>query len=138
MKKKPRRPKGTGKLYKVNGIYYFEYKIQGKRKKVSLRTRNNQEAEKKADDLIPLLQSITKEEVVAHVAVARRLAKPEVKVELVDLGDRYVQSPIRPDSGEYTLRLYKSKLDAFIEWGQDEHPRIRDINSVDEMVRGKL
>ena len=75
----------TGKVVKLeigtvyqktaNGGYYFRYQINGQRKAVSLKTKNQKEALKKAQELIPVVKSTTTEMISAHVKHARGLAK---------------------------------------------------------------
>ena len=51
----------TGTVYQTEkgGNYYFRYQIRGDRKCVSLKTRNLDEAVRKAKDLVPIHSSTT-------------------------------------------------------------------------------
>ena len=49
---------GTVYQKEENGIYYFRYQVNGKRKAVSLGTRNRQQAIKEAEKYVPLIQHI--------------------------------------------------------------------------------
>ena len=45
----------TGTVYQKqeNGTYYFRYQLNGQRKAVSLKTKNQKEAVKKAQEFVP-------------------------------------------------------------------------------------
>ena len=53
----------TGTVYQTEkgGNYYFRYQIRGDRKCVSLKTRNFDEAVRKAKDLVPIVQATSVE-----------------------------------------------------------------------------
>ena len=67
----------TGTVYQKEegGTYYFRYQVNHERKCVSLKTQNQEEALKKAKELLPIVQATTAEVISAHVKVARNLAK---------------------------------------------------------------
>ena len=52
---------GTVYQKEENGIYYFRYQVNGKRKAVSLGTRNKQQALKEAEKYVPLIQATSSE-----------------------------------------------------------------------------
>ncbi|MCK4982073.1 MAG: hypothetical protein KAS17_04065 [Victivallaceae bacterium] len=52
---------GTVYQKTANGCYYFRYQINGQRKAVSLQTKNQKEAIKKAKDMIPIVKATTNE-----------------------------------------------------------------------------
>ena len=68
---------GTVYQKEENGIYYFRYQVNGKRKAVSLGTRNRQQAIKEAEKYVPLIQATSSEVIAAHVQHARNLITPE-------------------------------------------------------------
>ena len=43
----------------ANGSYYFRYQLNGQRKAVSSKNKNQKEAVKKAQELIPVVKSTT-------------------------------------------------------------------------------
>ena len=55
--------------------YYFRYQINGQRKAVSLKTKNQKEAILKAEDLMPVVKATSTEVISAHVKHARGMAK---------------------------------------------------------------
>ena len=66
----------TGTVYQTSkgGNYYFRYQINGERKCVSLKTANQEEAVRKARELLPTVQATNLEVIATHVKVARKLA----------------------------------------------------------------
>ena len=62
---------GTVYQKEEGGVYYFRYQIDGARKAVSLKTRNQKEALKEVNKLIPLLKASTPEVLAAHVKQVR-------------------------------------------------------------------
>lgn len=66
----------TGTVYQTSkgGNYYFRYQINGERKCVSLKTANQEEAIRKAKELLPTVQATNLEVIATHVKVARKLA----------------------------------------------------------------
>ena len=66
----------TGTVYQTakGGNYYFRYQVKGERKCVSLKTANQEEAIRKAKELIPTVQASNLEVIATHVKVARKLA----------------------------------------------------------------
>ena len=63
----------TGTVYQTEkgGTYYFRYQVNKERKCVSLRTRNQEEALKKAKELLPVIKSDNLEVISTHVKVAK-------------------------------------------------------------------
>lgn len=120
---KERRSKGAGTLFTrgKKKKYYLKYTVNGKHKTICLETTLRKEAEEKAKEFRPIIESRTKEEIAAHVAVARKIAKPKTSLPLSDIWNSYLKSPLRPDSGQSTLVGYKSRLDNFIEWMEKHH-----------------
>ena len=68
---------GTVYQKEEGGIYYFRYQVNGARKAISLKTRNQKEALKEANKQIPLLKATSAEIIAAHVKHARGLITPE-------------------------------------------------------------
>lgn len=74
-----------GTVYKksANGSYYFRYQINGQRKAVSLKTKNQKEAISKAQELIPIVKATTSDVISAHVKQARGLATSTKSLPLI-------------------------------------------------------
>ena len=56
---------GTVYQKEEGGIYYFRYQVNGARKAISLKTRNQKEALKEANKQIPLLKATSAEIIAA-------------------------------------------------------------------------
>ena len=61
----------TGTVYQTSkgGNYYFRYQINGERKCVSLKTANQEEAIRKARELLPIVQATNSEVIATHVKI---------------------------------------------------------------------
>ena len=108
---------GTVYQKEENGIYYFRYQVNGKRKAVSLGTRNKQQALKEAEKYVPLIQATSSEVIAAHVQHARNLVKPEKELLLSQAWEEYEKSPERatPDTIGEEL-AYKATFEEFVKW----------------------
>jgi hypothetical protein len=96
---KERRSKGAGTLFTrgKKKKYYLKYTVNGKHKTICLETTLRKEAEQKAKEFRPIIESRTKEEIAAHVAIARKIAKPKTSLPLSGVWDAYLKSPLRSD-----------------------------------------
>ena len=119
---------GTVYQKEPNGVYYFRYQVNGARKAISLKTRNKQEAVKKAEKHVPLLQATSSEVIAAHVQYARNLATPEKNLLLSQAWDEYEKSPDRATPATVSEALaYKSTFLEFVAWVNDPAVTLRDI-----------
>ncbi|MBN2642345.1 MAG: tyrosine-type recombinase/integrase [Victivallales bacterium] len=86
-----------GTIYQktANGAYYFRYQINGQRKAVSLKTKNQKEAIAKAEELLPVINATSTEVISAHVKQARGLAKRKKTLPLSKIWEVYCQHPER-------------------------------------------
>ena len=120
----------TGTVYQKEegGFYYFRYQVNGARKAISLKTRSKQEAIKKAEELIPLLQTTSSEVIAAHVQHARNMIRPEKSLLLSQAWDVYAQSPERaiPDTVSEALS-YRASFREFVEWVNNPTTTLRDV-----------
>ncbi|MDD5598022.1 MAG: hypothetical protein PHV82_08760 [Victivallaceae bacterium] len=87
-----RRANGSGRIYKANGVYYLQYRLDGKRKSVTLKSPDGKrisklrEAEKAARKYLEPLHSIkeieTREEYLEQKAELQKLkAKTTITLE---------------------------------------------------------
>ena len=85
----------TGTVYQTEkgGNYYFRYQIRGDRKCVSLKTRNLDEAVRKAKELVPIVQATSVEVISSHVKVARNLVKKHRELALDKVWETYSKHP---------------------------------------------
>ena len=117
---------GTVYQKEEGGIYYFRYQVNGARKAISLKTRNQKEANKQ----IPLLKATSAEIIAAHIKHARGLITPEKNLLLSEAWAIYERSPERatPDTVSEAL-AYRSTFEEFVNWINDPGKTLRDITS---------
>lgn len=111
-----------------NGIYYFRYQVNGKRKAVSVGTRNRQQAIKEAEKYVPLIQATSSEVIAAHVQHARNLVTLEKGLLLSQAWEEYEKSPERatPDTIGEEL-AYKATFEEFVKWVNNPVAVMQDI-----------
>lgn len=121
---------GTVYQKEEGGIYYFRYQVNGARKAISLKTRNQKEALKEANKQIPLLKATSAEIIAAHIKHARGLITPEKNLLLSEAWAVYERSPERatPDTVSEAL-AYRSTFEEFVNWINDPGKTLRDITS---------
>jgi integrase len=128
----------TGKVVKLdigtvyqktaNGTYYFRYQINGQRKAVSLKTKNQKEAIKKAQELVPILKSTTTEMISVHVKHARGLIKLKKSLPLANAWEVYSNHPDRATPATVAEQIaYRTTLTEFINFVGDDSLQINKI-----------
>ena len=96
----------VGTIYqKPNGTYHYRYQINGERKSISLKTKNQEEAKRKVKELLPVLKATSMEVVSAHVAHARNLIKPANVLLLTEAWNVYAKHPNRATPATVNERL---------------------------------
>ena len=87
----------TGTVYQTSkgGNYYFRYQVQGERKCISLKTANQEEAIRKAKELLPTVQATNLEVIATHVKVARKLAAKTRALPVTQIWETYSNHPQR-------------------------------------------
>jgi hypothetical protein len=87
----------TGTVYQKeeNGNYYFRYQINGQRKAVSLKTKNQKLALQQAADLIPIIKADSTEIISAHVQHAKGLKNKTSRLDLDLIWEKYAKHPER-------------------------------------------
>lgn len=124
-----RRSKGLGRVFKRGEKFYLRTRINGNEKVVSLGTEDEKEVPKKVADLSVVLQAKTKEEIAAHVAVARKIVK-KASLQLDDVWKKYFESHSRPDSSVGTLGNYKRHWLNFKAWLALQYPQIKHFGQI--------
>ncbi len=114
----------TGTVYQTEkgGTYYFRYQVNKERKCISLRTRNQEEALKKAKELLPVIKSDNLEVISTHVKVAKNLAQKQRSLPLNRIWEVYSTHPDKATpatvheelSYQATLQEFISQLDSRI------------------------
>ena len=87
----------TGTVYQTSkgGNYYFRYQINGERKCVSLKTANQEEAIRKARELLPIVQATNPEVIATHVKIARKMAAQIRSLPVSKIWETYANHPNR-------------------------------------------
>ena len=127
-----------GTIYKKNskGSYYFRYQINGQRKAVSLKTKNQKEAIAKAGELLPVVKATTTEVISAHVKHARDLAAKKKTLMLSNAWDIYSQHPDRATPSTVSEQnAYKSTLNEFIDFVDNAQT---DLNNITPEITNKF
>lgn len=91
--------KGTIYQKKENGNYYYRYQVNGQRKAVSLETKNQKTARKKAEEMIPLIAASSSEVIAAHIQSAKGLKRKQERLMLTEMWDVYAKHPDRARPG---------------------------------------
>lgn len=99
---------GTVYQKQTNGNYYFRYQINGRRKAVSLKTKNKKDAIAKAKELSLIASGKTIEVIAAHTKHARDLRKKTQSLPLSSTWDTYSSHPnrARPTQQEHVSYGY--------------------------------
>jgi integrase len=111
---------GTVYQKKTGDNYYFRYQVDGKRKSVSLHSRNKKEAVMKAEEMIPLLKASSVEVVAAHIKQAKGWIKTEKRLELEKAWAIYDCHPDKANPA--TKNTYASYMSAFREFTEFVKP----------------
>ena len=132
---KPGR-KNTGRIFTRNNKYYFRYRINDKEKTVSLQIDVSEpdakaRAQEKAQEYLPVINSSTREEIAAHVAIARRLKKEQNKLKLQNLLQAFQDNPTRPNCTERTLLAHKCHIKKFTDYIGQYYPHIQCVDEID-------
>ncbi len=111
-----------------DGTYFFRYQINGQRKAVSLKTKNQDEAITEAKKLIPVVKGTTLDVISAHVKHARGLASKKKSLLLNLAWDKYSEHPDRATPATvHEQESYKSTFDEFIKFVSNESMEMRDV-----------
>jgi len=144
-KKKSRRAKGSGRIFKkISGNYCVQFKdVSGKLKTIALKDelkqpiRDKKRAEVVAQEELKLyhrLQDVeTKNEFLAKIATHKEIIN-QVIIKPEDAWEAYLKDQSRPDSGESTLKRYRSPWNIFVNWLKEKRPQIRNISNIDEQT----
>jgi integrase len=122
------RAKGTGTIYKRGKFYHFQYMVEGKLHRVSLKCTSKKEAEKKADELLPALNARTREEVATHVGIARKLiTRREMNID--DVWEKF--HPKRSmGTSPGTIKNYERQWNTFRAWLKVNYPKTKELKQI--------
>ena len=114
------RAKGQGNFFKRGETYYLRFAINGKKKTVSLKTKNIIEAERNAKELLAPYEANSEAEAAEFIAKAKGLITSD-RVALGDGWELYFKSKRRLDSGELTLKSYEQYWKKFVGYVEKNH-----------------
>lgn len=120
----------TGTVYQnePGGSFYFRYQINGSRKCVALKTKNEAEAVEKAKETLPIVKGRTIDVISAHVKEARGLIEKKLALPLSGVWDVYNSHPDRATPATMHEHIsYHATLDEFITFCKDSS---RDIQVI--------
>ena len=122
----------TGTVYQTGkgGNYYFRYQINGERKCVSLKTANQEEAIRKARELLPIVQATNPEVIATHVKIARKMAAQIRALPVSKIWETYANHPNRALPATVREQLsYEATLEEFLRF---LGPRIKMFSQITE------
>ena len=120
----------TGTVYQTQkgGTYYFRYQVRRERKCVSLKTANQEEAIRKAKELLPTVRATNLEIIATHVKVARKLAAKRQSLPLDRVWEFYSSHPEKATPA--TMHEELSYLATFNEFRGFIDPRIKEVADI--------
>jgi len=147
MRRQARRSRGSGSIFKKNGIFYYQWQtpdgLRHQKRIVDTTGRSiteRSQAEKAAKALIEDVQTThrlsSQIEYLREIAEARKLL-PSNKVFIAGMWDAYLKSPRRPDSSSGTLDFYHDAVLPFQKWMEERHREIVEVRDVTEEMAGE-
>ena len=113
-------------------FFYYRYQVNGTRKTVSLKTKDQREAVEEAKKLIPTVKATSVEVIAAHVGEARKLTKRSESLFLSDAWRVYSLHPDRATPATVSERLtYESTFAEFVDFIDRPTARMDEITHVD-------
>lgn len=125
---KHNRPKGSGSIYKRGKFFHFQYMVEGKLHRVSLKCNTRKKAEKKANELFPILSAKTKEEVATHVGIARKLITTK-KMNITDVWENFYSRRSKGTSPG-TIKNYERQWNIFCSWLKSKYPDVKELKQI--------
>jgi integrase len=131
---------------KEQGTIWLRYTVAGKKIEASLGTANIAIAKKQQDTVMRPLELASAKEALMQIEVRlkqnqseehKEWVKQNPPLNLSEAWDAYVKSPERPDSGEDTLRHYKTYWVGFSSWLELNYPRIKCLCEVTSEIAQK-
>lgn len=119
---------GTVYQKEEGGTFYFRYQVQKERKCVTLKTKNQEEAIRKAQELLPIVKATDAEIISAHVKVARKLALQAKALPVSNIWNIYSRHPQRALPATMHEQLsYEATLNEFLDFLE---PRVLQFNDI--------
>ena len=111
-----------------NGTYNFRYQVNGRRKAISLKTKNQKEAIAAARKIVPVIQASSSEIIAAHVSEAKGFRRLASSLDLASAWDKYSTHPERATPATVSENLsYERTFNEFIKFVGDPTILLQDI-----------
>ena len=147
MKKSARRSRGSGSIFKKNGVFYYQWQtpdgLRHQKRIVDAMGRSiteRVEALKAVKQLIEDVQTThriaSKIDYLHEIAEARKLL-PANRVSVDGMWESYLKSPCRPDSSSGTLDFYHDAVLPFQKWMKARHGEIVEVRDITEEIAGE-
>lgn len=130
----PKRVKGT--IEKHGKFFRARWMVDGKLYLRSTGTDDPEKAAQKLDEFLEPFRLRDKANALAVVRAQMEAVAEEIKeveapaLSMAEAWQAYIDSAERPDSGEATLKGYKSQYEAFVKWLAAKHPPITALREV--------
>jgi integrase len=123
------RAKGDGYVFKRSSVYYLQYDVNGKRKKISLGVNDKRDAERKAKEILePIRMAETKEQIAIHIGEAKKLLTKK-RIPIDDVWSKFdlkFQRTVAPGTKDNYCRHWNS----FKAWVKTTHPEVKYLNDI--------
>jgi integrase len=139
------RQKGQGSIYQraKGGTYYLQYKLNGKKKRVSLQVTHLKDkkldgkiisgAESKARDILDSIQTArTKQDVVNFVAEQRSIIKKS-KINFEDIWIEF-EKRYKKSISSGSMQNYHNHWNNFNDWLNAQYPEITQLKQINEDI----
>jgi len=139
------RRKGQGSIYQKvkGGVYYLQYKLSGKKKRVSLKVTHLKDkkingkiisgAESKARDILDSIQTArTKQDVINFVAEQRSIIKKS-KINFEDIWTEF-KKRYKKSVSPGTMQNYYNHWKNFSDWLAAQYPNIEELNQISDDI----
>jgi len=139
------RRKGQGSIYQrvKGGVYYLQYTLGGKKKRVSLKVAHLKDkkvngqiisgAESKARDILDSIQTArTKQDVVNFIAEQKSIIK-KTKINFEDIWSEF-KKRYKKSVSPGTMHNYHNHWNNFHDWLANEYPEIAQLKQINEDI----
>ncbi|MFA7174744.1 MAG: site-specific integrase [Kiritimatiellia bacterium] len=131
------RTRGTGSIFKTkNGVYTFRYMdASGKRKQVSLNTKNQKIANERAAQRSKLLAATSEEHAQIIIAESRIEGSGYIPLPFDEVWSQFekrAKHKLRAGSG--TMGLYEMINRQFSEWMTEHYPNVHNFTEIDAAI----
>lgn len=125
-----------GHMFKRNGIWTVQYRVDGRLHTRSTGERDRRAAETERRNIMAPFSAGTQKEVLENIAArisglsneTREAATPPITISAA--WARFLSAPSRPDSGATTLKRYAEQWMTFVRWITARHPAVREVRQV--------